>query len=284
MDKNKLDNISGQEIRELIDDEIVNLQELSDSALQKVLDFETEMLCHGSGDMDMIRRCSEVLDKRSQSNKLCHSEISAIITKARSENVNVVDSGENTPSVTVPKRNRRFVLKRIAIVAAAVIAVMASTVAVAAAFGVDIIEYLGDVVRQPEGTQADIDGYTFYHNGKMKQYSSIEKLLDEEDLDIMYPTKWPEGVSIKDVSVTQTSGGKETVYILTNEMNVSVRVDLSGIYTPDSQTESFQVNGLTCYIQPGNLVSVSFFYNNQVYYIKAKTLDDAILIIENMKE
>ena len=40
MDKNLLDNMSGQELKEMINDEIITLEDLDNTALEKILDFE----------------------------------------------------------------------------------------------------------------------------------------------------------------------------------------------------------------------------------------------------
>lgn len=277
--KNTLDNLTGQEIKEMINVGNIAIEQLGASALRKLMNHEIDMICFGEGDLELIDKCSDMLDELDPA-PMSNEAFMNIIRRNEKERITVIEDGSSYKHVS----KKRFVLKRIAIVAAAVVILIASTVSVAAAFGVNIFEYINEIVRQPKGTQIDIDGFTFYSSGDVKKYSSIEQLIDDEDLDIMYPTKWPEGISIKDVSVMQTSGAGKTVYILTSEENVGVRVDLSGIGVPNAQTENIQVNGLTYYIQRGNFVSISCFNNNKIYYIKAKTLDDAILIAENMKE
>ena len=81
MDKNLLDNMSGQELKEMINDEIITLEDLDNTALEKILTFETDMLCFGTGDMTIIRRCSELLNKRNDSDVLNKDKIISIIDK-----------------------------------------------------------------------------------------------------------------------------------------------------------------------------------------------------------
>ena len=282
MDKNLLDNMSGQEIKELIDDEIITLQELQDSALEKVLDFETEMLCHGTGDMDLIRQCSEILDERSKSDKLNHKEICDIINKAKSEYVTIINT-DNSHSVA-PQRRIRFVLKRIAIVAAAIMIMMTTTVAVAAAFGVDILGYLKNIANEPKGTAVDIDEFTFYNANGSKRYDSIQEMVKTENLDIMYPTLLPEGVDVEIVSLTDTENNQSVVQIITNDSAVNIQIELDTSEFHTTIDTIYEHNERIYYIiLEEHYVAVCYHKNNK-YYISANNYEDLILIINNMKE
>ncbi len=283
MDKNLLDNMSGQEIKELIDDEIITLQELQDSALEKVLDFETEMLCHGSGDMDIIRRCSALLDERSKSNTLNHDEIFDIINKTKSEHVTIFNS-DNTLSVVAPQRNKRFVLKRIAIVAAAIILLITSTLSIAAAFGVDIHKYIKSLIGKPDGTTVNIDEFTFYNMDISKTYDSIQKMVEDENLDIMYPALLPEGCDIEIVRLTVAENGKNTVQILTNNHQVNIQIELDSGEIHNSSDNIYEHDNITYYIYTEEFNIAICYYENNTYYISAKTYEDLILIIDNMRE
>ena len=235
MDKELLENMSGQEIKELIDDEIITLQELPDFALEKALDFETEMLCHGSGDMDIIRQCSAILDERSKSNKLNHDEICAVVNKAKSEYVTIIDVN-NSHSVA-PQKRIRFVLKRIAIVAAAILIMASTTIAVSAVLNVDISDYLKNIVKAPEGTTVNVDEFTFYKVGISKKYDSIQKVAEDENLDIMYPTLLPEGYDIESIQIVVEPNGQNTFQIFTNDAQVGIHIELDSSEIPISSTK-----------------------------------------------
>ncbi len=288
MDKNILDNMSGQEIKELIDDELITLQELDDFALEKVLDFETEMLCHGTGDMDIIRQCSEILDARSKSNMLNHNEISDIINKTKSEYVTVIDA-DSSPSIVAPQRKRRLLLKRIAIVAAAVIIMITTTVAIAAAFDFDIINFLKDIAGEPDGTTENIDEFTFHKAGETKKYDSIQEMIESENLDIMYPSSFPEGTKIRDVWLSDTTNYENVVHISTYDAEVNVQIELNSIEInhieySSSSDKIYEHNGITYYIYLFEHHEAVCYYKNNTYYISAKNYEDLIYIINNMKE
>ena len=283
MDRNLLDNLSCQEIKELIDNEIISLQELQDSTLERVLNFEIEMLCHGSGDMDMLRRCAETLDARSKSDKLNHDEISDIINKTKSVHV-TISKADNSPSIVAPPRKTHSALKRIAIVAAAIIILITTTSAIAVAFGIDVFRFVRNIIRQPDGTTADIDEFTFQNLDVSREYDSIEQMIEAEDLDIMYPSLFPDGANIKIIRIITNTNNKDMVQINTNHPNVNVQIELDTSEFVPEPDEIREHNGVTYYVRKKEVISATCYYKNNTYYISANNYEDLILIIDNMKE
>lgn len=284
MDKILLDNMTGQEIKELIADEIITLQELDVPALEKVLDFEIEMICHGNGDMDIMRQCSEILDERSKSDKLNHDDILAVINKTKEEQVTIINADNACPSVVAPQRKIRFVFKRIAIVAAAIIIMMTTTVAIAAAFGVNIFEYIKNIASEPDGTTVNIDEFTFYNAKSTKKYNSIQEMVESENLDIMYPTRLPDGVDIESIRLTDNTNGNNMVQISTNIVSVNIQIELRTSELISYFDKIYENNEVIYYIRTKEACSATCYYKNNYYYISANTYEDLILIINNMKE
>lgn len=284
MEKILLDNMTGQEIKEMIDNELVSLQELTDSALEKVLDFETEMICHGSGDMEIIRRCSELLDQRSKSNKLNAAEISDIINKTKAEHVTVVDVGDGN-STAAPRR-MRFVLKRIAVVAAAIMIMLTATVSIAAAFDIDVTRYLKSIMKEPDGTVIHADGMSIYNGKNPTLYYSVEELLEAEKVDIMYPTVFPESVTFKHIAVGEhPPQNNKYVSFRVDDVWVGVTIELDLPEFTTTNPNTYEHNGITYYVDTckGGWFATCYYNNNQ-YFIGADSYDDLKLIIDNMKE
>ena len=277
--KNTLDNLTGQEIKEMINVGNIEIEQLGASALRKLMNYEVDMLCFGEGDLELIDKCSELLDEIDPV-PMSSEEFMNIIRRNEKERITIIEDGASYNRVP----QKRFVLKRIAIVAAAVVILIASTVSVAAAFGFDVFKYISQIVRAPEGTESNFEEFTFYKNNETKKYSSIEQLLEDEELDIMYPTKLPEGSIIKSIRINIESNEKETVQIVTNDIDTNIQIGLSSNQIITNRTETIEINGIKYYIQKGDLVSASCYLNNNTYYISAKTLDDVIFIIDNMKE
>ncbi len=277
--KNMLDNLTVQEIKEMIDENKMTLEQLDASALRELMDYETDMLCIGKGDVDLICRCSDLLDEIDPA-PMTNDEFMSIIEKSKKEHI-VIDN-KNAKHNHVPKT--RFIFKRIALTAAVILVLMTSMVAVAGAFGFDICKYISEIVREAVGTESNVDGFTFYHNGEAKEYSSIEEMIKNENLDILYPTKWPDGVSIDNIRISTLPNSNDIIQIGTNDINSNIIIEMSCEPLNNSSEELFEYNGIKFYIKCGDMFSASCFYKNNKYYISATTKDDLILIIENLKE
>lgn len=285
MDKNLLDNMSGQELKEMINDEIITLEDLDNTALEKILDFETDMLCFGTGDMATIRRCSELLNKRNDSDVLNKDKIISIIDKVKREHVIIVDEEKTQESKAKVIKRKYITLRKIGLVAAIITVLMSVTVLVAAAFGVNIFEYISKIVRQDEGSQIVVDDFTFYHNGGSKQYSTIEEMIDEENLNIMYPTKWPSGIHQTSVRVSTETNKNGVIQFFTNDSNVGINIELGAMMFDSRNSDIYEHNDTIFYIKKENNTFVSYcHYKNNTYYFTANCREDLILIINNMKE
>lgn len=285
MDKILLDNMSGQELKEMINDEIITLEDLDNTALEKILDFETDMLCFGTGDMTTIRRCSELLNERNDSDVLNKDKIISIIDKVKREHVIIVDEEKTQESKAKVIRGKHIILRKIGLVAAIMAVLMSVTVLVAAAFGVNILEYISKIVRQDEGAQINVDDFTFYHNGEAKYYSSIEEMIEEEDLDIMYPTKWPTNINIESIKINENENGNQQVHVVTNDIYVTFFIEFN-VKAPDSfdNDNVYKKNEMLFYIYQEDVCFATCYYDGNYYYVKAKNYNEVILIIDNLKE
>lgn len=278
-DKNILDNLSGQEIKEMIDVGKITLESLGTAALRKLMDYELDMLCIGKGDAELICKCSELLDK-TDPDPMTSEAFMNIIEKSKREHITVID--EATERNSMPKK--RFILKRTALVAAAVLILMTSTAAIAGALGFDIYKYISEIVREPEGTEINVDEFTFYHNGEVKQYASVEEMIENENLDIMYPARLPDGVRINKIYLTTEINGNRIIQIITNDVNVNYNIEFSNAPIESYSQEIIEYQGIEFHIKHEEPYSASFLYKNNKYCISATTKEDLILIIENLRE
>ncbi len=283
MDKNILDNMSGQELVELIDDQVVGLDDLDNSAVGKIMDFEIDMLCFGSGDMALIRRCAELLDKRNERRELEKNNVVDVINKSLKEHVIITEEQIKKPKAKVI-RKKHFVLRK-AGVAVAIIAIMiATTVLASAAFGVNIFEYISKIVRSDEGKKIDVDDFTFHNAGEVKQYSSVEEMIEKENLNVMYPTKWPNGITLDSVRIANGTNGTTIVQFHTNDINTTVEIELAVSEFNSSNRDKYISNGIEFTLDNYDTFAASCYYNGNRYFIGAKTRKDLITIIDNLKE
>lgn len=280
MDKRMLDKMSGQEIKEMIFINKLSWEELDTTALEKLLDFETDRLCIGLGDMEIIDKCSRLLNDANADNILSDQDVMRIIENTKAKYVTIVDT--DAKSETRGKRIKIF--RRIGLIAAVMALLFVGTTVIAAAFGVDILQCIADVVREPEGTKIDVEGFTFYHNGEGTQYSSIAEMIEKENLDIIYPTKLPEGISIDYIEMTKNAKGNEIIQVATNDTGVGFSIELSVDNFETTVSDIYEKEGKTYYIEKRNFYVAISYYKGNRYYITAETKEDLILIIDNIQE
>lgn len=179
-DKNILDNLKGQEIKELIIDNKITLEDLDVSALEKLFDYETDMLCIDEGDMGLINACAKRLDELNGP-AMSEEHFWAVINKAEERMVS--GEKENTPvdvSVNAPARvvKKRIIWKKVWLVAAIVALLISAATITASAFGFNIFEYFKEVMELSVGGKVDKGTVTLINRGEAKEYDSIEELLE----------------------------------------------------------------------------------------------------------
>ena len=273
-----LDNLKGQEIKELMVNGKITLKDLDTTALNKLLDYETDMLCLDEGDMDLIHACASRLDELNGP-AMSDEEFLAVIKKAEEDYV----SGNRNALPAKPVK-RRFISKKIWIVAAAIALFAAMATVTASAFGFNVFEYFKEVIGLPAGEKVDKDTITLVNNGKFEEYGSIEELLLAEKIDILYPSVLPDGVRMEEVNISIGQNSGDYVEYITNDPATIVTVDTSiALSEVTEYTEQYTSDYCTYYIY-GNENFAVCYYNDCYYYIGSDSYENLILIINNMRE
>ena len=278
MNSIKLDKLSGQEIKEMLNENQIAFCELDVSSLMKVFDYETDMLVLGKGDIELIRKCTELIDEKSLDSIIGAERFDEIADKSFEENVIITDEVDREKPV------KRKLWRKVALVAAILAVLLVGTTVAAVAFDSNINDYLGDFVRGDEKV-VEIDGMTFYRNDDEKTYSSVEELLEAEDLDILYPTQLPEGVRVTRITTGKNFKGEDDISFYTNDLNVSFKINTStsGHFIENANT--YVHNSITYYIEQRNSVLVAgAIYNGYLYSVSASSKESLFLIINNLKE
>ena len=273
-----LDNLKGQEIKELMVNGKITLKDLDTTALNKLLDYETDMLCLDEGDMDLIHACASRLDELNGP-AMSDEEFLAAIKKAEEEYVS-----SNTNTLPVRTVKRRLASKKIWLVAA-VIALLAATATITvSAFGFNVFEYFKEVIGLPAGEKVDKDTITLVNNGKFEEYGSIEELLLAEKIDILYPSVLPDGVRLEAVNISIGQNGNDFIEFKTIDSSIYISVDTKMENdTIDGYTEHFVVANCTYYVFKDEKFAVCY-YDDCYYYISSDSYENLILIINNMRE
>lgn len=287
IDKNILDNLKGQEIKELIVDGKITLEDLDTSALEKIFDYETDMLCIDEGDIELINACAERMDELNGP-LMTEEHFWAVINKVDAEMVS--DKKETTPvdaPVNAPARvvKKRTIWKKVWLVAAIIALLISAATITASAFGFNVFDYFKQVISLPVGGSVDQEGITLVNFGETKTFSSIDKLLTEEKIDTMYPAQLPKGVCIKQVSVSANANNGESIQFIMNDPSSIVAVDTNAKpFEATGYIQCITKNACVYYVFSDNGFYATCYYKNDYYYIGSDSYENLILIIENMKE
>lgn len=281
-----LDNLKGQEIKELIKNGKIDLKDLGTSSLEKLFDYETDMLCIDEGDMELIHACAARLDELNGP-VMSDEEFWSIINKAEER----MGSGEKetAPAETpmnVPVRTvkRRLVSKRIWLVAAAIALLAAMATITTSAFGFNVFEYFREVMGLSAGEKVNKGTITLVNYGEAQTFSSVEELLSAENLNILYPAVLPKESVIKQVHISEGTNGGDFIQFVTTDKTTYISVDTNTELTYFTDyTEQHTIGDCTYYIYGKENFAVCY-HKECYYYISSDSYENLIIIIENMRE
>ncbi len=273
-----LDNMTGQEIKEMIEKKEVVLENLSVLALNRLFDYESDAVCRDDGDGELLCRVADLLAKKEGIADEHDKAFETILENAMQSAVQSAHSTEQPK-----KKHCRF--KKALLIAAAVIVLACCATLAATAFDFDIFAHFRELLSCPAGSKMEEGGITLVHFGETTQYSSIEELLAAEELDIMYPAKLPEGVFITEVRMVHGLSGKEVIEIKTTDAQTIVYIDLEADSTNGSLADSVElrIGERIFHVCQKECFAISF-YNESYYYIQANNYDNLLMILQAMKE
>ena len=141
-------------------------------------------------------------------------------------------------------------ISRVVAIACASIVLCIGVGAAACMIDPKILDGIRTILKYNVGESIDIDGITFTNGGKVKEYKTIDELLADNQIDIMYPHELPEGVYIEDVYVSEE--GLFPIVIVFNDSRNGLSIYKNKeerIENLKSDTESVVINGLTFFVK-----------------------------------
>jgi hypothetical protein len=269
-----LDNLTGQEIKEMITRQEINLEDISIPALNSLFEYESELVCQGKGDGGLLCRCADVLAQKEGIAEE-HDKVFAAM----------LDSVMQPFLSPVQPKKKHYRLKKVFLIAAAVIALVCSATLVAAAFGFDVFACFRELILSPAGAKMEENGITLVHNGETTVYCSIEELLKTAQMEIMYPAKLPDGISVTTVDVFTGVNAEEMVCIKTTDPQTIFFVQLKATDTGGSHKdcEIITKKGKTFYIRKDLNFAFSYFAGNY-YSFQSGNYEQLQYILDNLEE
>ena len=210
-----------------INEIIKNIENLSDkdkiSHLFDIIDEEKNKPWDQI-DFGKIEACSQYINELTKNDETQLSPARIDFIKAKND--------ERARMAQIRQINRRFP-KRLAVAAAAAVIILTSFAAlsvVAASQGyASAFEYVSAMAQalfnMNDGEVVEDGNITVIRNGNTERYSSIKDFVDECNLDIMYPTNLPEGLTIQNVVMADLGNNKVNINFIFNNENLSLLIN-----------------------------------------------------------
>lgn len=232
-------------------------------------------------DSNLVTECVDFLMELEGKQRLTKAEIEQRVNE-------IPFKGKITAIGSYAKKRIR--IKKLAIIAAvlAFIFVLFSIFAFATGNNpIELLKQMGHaIIEMIDGETVDVGGVTIYAPHKTKEYDSIETLLKEEEIDILYPTWLPGNEEI--VSVLYLFDEQAESYILQcNNVTYNINVNLNATISDDVKndcTEERIGNLDLYYFVEENFTQAYFEYDNNLYRINSDTKENLFKIIENLRE
>jgi cell division protein FtsL len=271
--KKELNNMTGQELKEMITNQKIKLEDLDIEKLNRLFEYESTVICNNEGDSELLLRCADLLAEKEGFAEEHDKQFQEMLQAAM----------HNVP--VTARRRKRYGFKKALLIAAAVALLVGSLSVVAVAFGCDIFAYFREIITRPAGATMEKEAVTLTHNGEAKEYSSMEELVRTERLEILYPAVLPESISVTEVRLLTEADGKETVEIQTTDeqTRIYVHLEMNNAGEPRDDSERLVVNGEEFYVRAETCSAVSYISGN-FYSIQASNYEDLMKILNNLKE
>lgn len=233
-------------------------------------------------DEDLITACTELLlDLQNKEVTLSPEEID--------ERVKKIPFNETIDTKAV-KTKSKINKKRILLIAA-IISILIAILSIASIgsewnmFDI-LIDRFGRVSGAPSGVEFYENGVSYWIEGKSRSYTSIDEWSQNEENEILLPPKFPDILTLKEISVGMEGGFEQTIfsfkeglsYIVTKNKPIPQAVIDTASHTSFGNT--------TIYIEDLvhlNSYQVHFSYNGDYYCIVYSDKQQVLEIIENLE-
>ena len=278
MSETIFDNLTGQELKELINSKQCSLEDLDRSALGRLFDYESNLVEKGEGNNDLLCNCAEMLFALKNDDEDYDTKFAYLLKEAAAASIANPDGIEKGKT-----RIRGY--KKALLVAAIAIILIISTSLTASAFGFNILDFLRDLVSKPVGTVVEKEGITYINGGHSKKYETVYELMESEEISIMFPTIFPGSTTISSVQVGEGFNSRLIVDFITSNPNICVTVYIdTKKQEADVNLETYVFRNQTYLIKHEDLYYAFTYIGNDYYSIQAETYEDLVLIIKNMNE
>ena len=250
-------------------------------ALNIIIDRELEKP-ENEVDMELVKSCMSTIEE-------IHGGVRERTNKELNENLDQIISSKSKRSHFMLTYGR---FARLISTMIAVVLVLGITIKITAkASGYDsafnwISDSLTEILKWPSGSY-EKNGITITVGDRTTFYNSIDELLKNENLDIMYPTELPEGISFESIAENIYTDGTFDLYFLFSTDTIGVHVlnyDLT-MYEVDTPYDTVFANGNTFYIieGPNGSYQANCVTDRCAYIITSNNYDNLLTLINSLR-
>ena len=175
-------------------------------------------------------------------------------------------------------------ISRVVAIACASIALCIGVGAAACMIDPKILDGIRTILKYNVGESIDIDGITFTNGGKVKEYKTIDELLADNQIDIMYPHELPEGVYIEDVYVSEEGLFPIEMALSNNGMIFIYDTDIEDYEKLKTISDGIEINGNIFYVKQTHEQWTALVYNDlYMYQITCSNREDLQIIMEGLE-
>lgn len=232
-------------------------------------------------DSDLVTECVDFLMELEGKQKLTKSEIEQRVN-------DIPFKGKITAIGSYAKKKIRA--KRLAVIAAVLAFIIALFGIIAVASGDSFKDFfirMGNAVYELiESGSINNDKITYIKPNETKTYTSVEELIKEEELEILYPTWLPENEKIVKVWYLIEGDSERYLFQCVNQqhgMEIDIESNLPETLKSNCEAKEF-AEYCVYYEETPQYIQANFIYKNNRYSIKSDTEDNLFRIIENLKE
>ena len=223
----------------------------------------------------------------------CAIDTSGVVALPRLEKrIQKLTSQRTKAGVNRFQYKRRRAYKLVGVIAAVLILITLSINVVATFYGMSGIDFIISNIdrfrNMRVGEVFESDGITLIKNGDTYKYRTIEEAVETGQLEVMYPTLLPEGITITRIELIFT--GIDEQYLITfntNSRNVLMSARNHNITDQNhyANYEAYETNDLIFYIlEMESCYIANCQVDNLEYYVQCDNKEDLLLIIDNMKK
>jgi len=170
------------------------------------------------------------------------------------------------------------------IAAAAVVVILSSSVIGVYGFNPTFRDWVVQLLNLPFGMEIEDSGITFYLDDKTKMYADINELMKEIDIDIYYPSKLPNGLTIN--NIRYISDKKIIIFVFDNaKCNINIDLEVDSQIIADEYDEIYYNDKMNLYIRKtsdNSYLGIAQDNNNNKYTFITKEYETLIFIFDNL--